>query len=111
MLVIGGFFQIQTLQKVAQIGMLKAIGVSNWTIGLTFIIQIVVITVLGVLIGSLGTWLLSLSFPVTIPIVFTQESIIAAVTSLLVIGPLGGLISLRLLFKVEPLKHEVKEYY
>ena len=28
-LVIGGFFQILTLQKVAQIGMLKAIGASN----------------------------------------------------------------------------------
>ena len=28
-LVIGGFFQIQTLQKVAQIGMLKAIGAAN----------------------------------------------------------------------------------
>ncbi len=102
-LVIGGFFQIQTLQKVAQIGMLKAIGVPNWTIVVAFIIQIVAITIMGVLIGSLGTLLLSLSFPVTIPIVFTQESIIAAVVSLLVIGPLGGLVSLRILLKVEPL--------
>ena len=32
-LVLGGFFQIQTLQKVAQIGMLKAVGTSTWTIG------------------------------------------------------------------------------
>jgi putative ABC transport system permease protein len=102
-LVIGGFFQIQTLQKVAQIGMLKAIGVSNWVIVLAFIIQIVAITIMGVLIGSLGTLLLSLSFPVTIPIVFTQESIITAVVSLLIIGPLGGLVSLRILLKVEPL--------
>ena len=102
-LVIGGFFQIQTLQKVAQIGMLKAIGVSNWVIVLAFITQIVAITTLGVLIGSIGTLLLSLSFPVTIPIVFTQQSIIAAVVSLLVIGPLGGLVSLRILLKVEPL--------
>ena len=102
-LVIGGFFQIQTLQKVAQIGMLKAIGVSNLTIVLAFIVQIVAITILGVVIGSLGTLLLSLSFPVTIPIIFTQESIVAAVSSLLLIGPLGGLVSLRILLKVEPL--------
>lgn len=32
-LVVGGFFQIQTLQKVA--GMLKAIGLSSWTVGWT----------------------------------------------------------------------------
>ena len=73
-LVIGGFFQIQTLQRVAQIGMLKAVGVSNWTIVLAFIVQIVVLTLVGVVIGSLGTLLLSLGFPVTIPIVFTRES-------------------------------------
>jgi putative ABC transport system permease protein len=36
-LVIGGFFQIQTLQKVAQIGMLKAIGASTSTIALAFV--------------------------------------------------------------------------
>ena len=103
-LVIGGFFQIQTLQKVAQIGMLKAIGVSNLTIILAFIFQIVLITIVGVAIGSAGTLLLSLSFPVTIPIVFTPQSIVAAVVSLLVIGPLGGLVSLRILLKVEPLR-------
>ena len=103
-LVIGGFFQIQTLQKVAQIGMLKAIGVANLTIILAFIFQIVLITILGVAIGSVGTLLLSLSFPVTIPIVFTPQSIVAAVVSLLVIGPLGGLVSLRILLKVEPLR-------
>lgn len=103
-LVIGGFFQIQSLQKVAQIGMLKAIGVANLTIILAFVFQIVLITIVGVAIGSAGTLLLSLSFPVTIPIVFTPQSIVAAVVSLLVIGPLGGLVSLRILLKVEPLR-------
>jgi putative ABC transport system permease protein len=102
-LVVGGFFQIQTLQKVAQTGMLKAIGVGSLTIVLAFLLQIVLVTVLGVLIGSVGTLALSLSFPVTIPIIFTAESVVAAVVSLLVIGPLGGLVSLRILLKVEPL--------
>ena len=46
-LVIGGFFQIQTLQKVAQIGMLKAIGTPNRTIGIAIIIQIIVVTLVG----------------------------------------------------------------
>ena len=52
-LVIGGFFQIQILQKVAQIGVLKAIGAANPVVAFSSIIQIVLITVIGVLIGAL----------------------------------------------------------
>jgi putative ABC transport system permease protein len=102
-LVIGGFFQIQTLQKVAQVGMLKAIGTSNRTIITAFIVQIVSITAFGVALGCLGTLLLALAFPVSVPIVFTPQTVITTVASLLLIGPLGGLASLRILLKVEPL--------
>jgi len=103
LLVIGGFFQIQTLQKVGQIGMLKAIGASTSTIAIAFVLQIIYITLLGVVIGSAGTLALSLTFPVTVPIVFTPESVLLAVISLLVIGPMGGLVSLVYLLRVEPL--------
>lgn len=103
LLVIGGFFQIQTLQKVAQIGMLKAIGASTSTIAIAFVVQIVYITLLGVVIGSAGTLALSLSFPVTVPIRFTTESVILAISSLLIIGPMGGLVSLIYLLRIEPL--------
>jgi putative ABC transport system permease protein len=102
-LVIGGFFQIQTLQKVAQIGMLKAIGASTSTIAIAFIVQIVYITLLGVAIGSAGTLALSLGFPVTVPIRFTPESVIVAISSLTIIGPVGGLVSLIYLLRIEPL--------
>ncbi len=103
MLVVGGFFQIQALQKAAQVGMLKAIGISSLTIGLALLFQIVAITLAGVALGGAGTLLLALNFPVSIPIVFTPQSVIAAVSSLLIIGPLGGLVSLRMLLKIEPL--------
>ncbi len=102
-LVIGGFFQILTLQKVAQIGMLKAIGAANLTVGLASIIQIVVVTVLGVGFGAAVTLLLSLGFPPTIPIVFAPSAVMASVGSLLLIGPIGGLVSVRYSLKVEPL--------
>lgn len=102
-LVVGGFFQIQTLQKVGQIGMLKAIGTPNRTIVFAFLIQIFTITIFGVALGAIGTLALSLSFPVTIPIIFAPNIVVAAVTALLLIGPIGGLISLRILLKVEPL--------
>lgn len=102
-LVLGGFFQIQTLQKVAQIGMLKAIGAPTLTIGVAFILQIVFTTVLGVLIGTAGTFALSAGLPPTVPITFTPETAVVTIVSLLVIGPLAGLISLLVLLRVEPL--------
>ena len=102
-LVLGGFFQIQTLQKVAQIGMLKAIGAATLTIAVAFILQIVYTTVLGVALGVLGTLALSLGLPATVPITFTPESALVAIVSLLIIGPLAGLISLVVLLRVEPL--------
>jgi putative ABC transport system permease protein len=102
-LVLGGFFRIQVLQKVGQIGMLRAIGASSFAVVTAFLVQIVFITIVGVLIGGLGTLLLKLSFPPTVPIVFTADAVTLAIVSLLLIGPLGGLVSLRVLLKVEPL--------
>lgn len=102
-LVVGGFFQIQTLQKVAQIGMLKAIGTSTLTIAVSAIAQIVAINALGVAVGAIGSLLLGMTFPPTLPIVFTGDAVTSAVASLLIIGPLGGVVSVWLLLRVEPL--------
>lgn len=103
MLVVGGFFQIQTLQKVAQVGMLKALGASNGVVSLAALFQIVVTNFLGVLVGSLATLGLAASFPSGIPIVFQGNQVLIALVTLFIIGPLGGLLSLRILAKVEPL--------
>jgi putative ABC transport system permease protein len=104
LLVIGGFFQIQTLQKVAQIGMLKAIGTPNLMIAVAAIIQILAITALGVSFGAFGTYLLSLSFPKTIPIVFSLRTGLVTVATLLAMGPIGGLVSVRFALRIEPLR-------
>ena len=103
-LVIGGFFQIQVLQKVAQIGVLKAIGTSKPIVAAASVVQIILTTVLGVGIGGLGALLLSLSFPPTVPIVFNGQSSAVAVAALLLIGPIGGLVSIRYAVRIEPLR-------
>ncbi len=102
-LVVGGFFQIQTLQKVAQIGVLKAIGSSSGTVALTVLLQIILVTIIGVGIGAAGTLLLSLGLPGNVPIMFTGASVIGALSLLLLIGPLGGLVSIRLALRIDPL--------
>ena len=102
-LVIGGFFQIQTLQKINQVGMLKAIGASNTVILWSAITQIVLLNCLGVLAGAAGTLLLAAGLPAGIPIIFDGDVVTQALILLLLIGPLGGFVSLRTLIKAEPL--------
>lgn len=102
-LVVGGFFQIQTLQKVGQIGMLKAIGSTNRTVAGAALLQIVLVTVIGVAIGTIGTLLLAKGMPSNVPVLFTGSSIIVAIAALLLIGPIGGLVSIRLALKIDPL--------
>jgi putative ABC transport system permease protein len=103
-LVIGGFFQIQVLQKVPQIGVLKAIGSSNSAVGLAAVVQIIVVTALGVGIGAGLTYLFSLGFPPTIPLTFNGVRSLLAVVALLLIGPLGGMVSILYAVRIEPLK-------
>jgi putative ABC transport system permease protein len=103
-LVIGGFFQIQILQKIPQIGVLKAIGSSNGVVGLSAVIQIIVVTAIGVGIGAGMTYLFSLGFPPTIPLVFNGTRSLIAVALLLLIGPLGGMVSIIYAVRIEPLK-------
>jgi putative ABC transport system permease protein len=104
LLVIGGFFQIQMLQKVSQIGVLKAIGASNQLVNTASIMQIVIVTIFGVATGGLFAYLLSLTFPPTIPIVFNGQRSLIAVVALLLIGPIGGYVSIRYASRIEPLK-------
>lgn len=103
-LVIGGFFQIQILQKVAQIGVLKAIGTANPVVAISSIIQISIVTLIGVIIGGVFTFLFSLTFPPTVPIVFNGTTSAIAIIALILIGPLGGLVSIRYAVRIEPLK-------
>jgi putative ABC transport system permease protein len=102
-LVIGGFFQIQLLQKIPLIGVLKAIGSSNLIIAISVISQIILVTTFGVFLGTATTLLLSLVLPAGIPIVFNGSSVLVAILALLAIGPVGGLVSMRVAIGVEPL--------
>jgi putative ABC transport system permease protein len=103
-LVIGGFFQIQVLQKVPQIGVLKAIGASNFMVGAAAILQIMLVTALGVGLGGALTLLLTLGLPPTIPFAFTGAAVFGAIAALLIIGPLGGSVSIQYSVRIEPLK-------
>ena len=103
-LVIGGFFQILTLQKVAQIGMLKAIGASNLTVGAASIVadHRGYPDGRGIRRGGDASSCRS-AFRRPSRSVFTPSAVWSAIISLLLIGPIGGLVSVRYSLKVEPL--------
>jgi putative ABC transport system permease protein len=103
-LVIGGFFQIQILQKVPQIGVLKAIGSSNFVVGISAVIQIIIVTAIGVGIGTGLNYLFSLVLPAAIPLAFNGTWTFVAIFLLLFIGPFGGLVSIIYAARIEPLK-------
>jgi putative ABC transport system permease protein len=102
-LVIGGFFQIQMIQKIPLIGVMKAIGISNASVASSVVIQIIMVTTFGVFLGSLATIGLALGIPPTVPVIFNGTSTAIAILTLLAIGPIGGLVSVRAAVKVEPL--------
>lgn len=102
-LVIGGFFQIQMLQKVPQIGVLKAIGTSNFVVAAAVVSQIILVTTFGVLVGTLVTLGLGAGLGGVVPVIFNGTSVAIAIITLLMIGPIGGLVSVRLAVRVEPL--------
>ena len=103
-LVIGGFFQIQTLQKVPLIGVLKAIGTSTPAVSQSVILQILFITVFGVFLGTSATLGLGAALPDGIPAVFSLQAVWPEIIIMLIIGPVGGLVAVRLASRVEPLK-------
>jgi putative ABC transport system permease protein len=103
-LVIGGFFQIQILQKVPQIGVLKAIGSSNFVVGISAVIQIIIVTAIGVGIGTGLNYLFSLVLPAAIPLAFNGKWTFVAIFLLLFIGPFGGMVSIIYAVRIEPLK-------
>lgn len=103
-LVIGGFFQIQTLQKVPLIGVLKAIGTSTPAVSQSVILQILFITILGVFLGTSATLGLGAALPDGVPAVFSLSAVWSEILIMLIIGPLGGLVAVRVASRVEPLK-------
>jgi putative ABC transport system permease protein len=102
-LVIGGFFQIQMLQKIPLIGVMKAIGTSNSVVAAAVVLQIILVTTFGVILGTVATLGLAAGIPGNVPVVFDGNSVAIAILTLLSIGPIGGLVSVRLAISVEPL--------
>jgi putative ABC transport system permease protein len=105
-LVIGVFFYVLTLQKIAQVGVLKAIGASGFFVFRQVIIQAVIVSVLGLAISLPLAWATERALsrlPESVPIAFTPGTFLTTSVALLFTSVLGSLFSGHQVAKVDPL--------
>lgn len=97
-LVIGIFFYVLTMQKTAQVGLLKALGASNGYVFRQLLLQVLAVTILGVVIAVPLAYVTDRALnqlPETVPVAFTGFTFV--LTSVLVVttGVVGALFSVR----------------
>ncbi len=105
-LVIGIFFYVLTLQKVQQLGTLKALGASNRFLFGQMLLQVMTIIVIGVLISTAaayGTYALLEQLPQAIPIAFTLSTFLITSGLFIVTGLIGLVFSLRKVGRIDPI--------
>ena len=105
-LVIGIFFYVLTMQKVAQIGLLKALGASSAYIFRQLLIQVVSVTVFGVAVSVPLAYVSDTALnrlPEAVPIAFTGGTFILTSVLIVATGVIGALFSVRQLVRVDPI--------
>lgn len=105
-MVIGVFFYVLTLQKVPQIGVLKAIGASNRFVFLQILVQVITLSAIGLLISVPLAWLTNRGLqrlPEAVPISFTTNTYVTTCAALLITAIVGALFSGRQVIKTDPI--------
>jgi putative ABC transport system permease protein len=105
-LVIGVFFYVLTLQKVSQIGVMKAVGASSFFVFRQLLVQVLAISVIGVLIAvplAWGTNRLLQEVPDPVPVAFTTGTFVTTAALLIAMATVGAAFSGRQVAKVDPI--------
>lgn len=103
-MVIGIFFYVLTLQKVPQIGILKALGASSWFVFGQLLIQVVTLTLAGLAVCIPLALATASAIPEGgVPIAFTGSTYVITIAGLLVSAMLGALFSGRQIARVDPI--------
>ena len=101
-LILTAFFYILTMQKMKQLGILKAIGIRTRTIGQGLVLQVFLLTTVSFAISLLLTWTIGQLLPGDLPFRFEWTTSFGYGGLIVLTAMLGGLIPLRALKKLEP---------
>lgn len=99
--VVGMITYVTTLEKTRELGVLKAIGASNWYVMSFIIKQVILMSSVGLLLGLVMAHIAALSFPIFV-LISLRESIVVIVVSMFVCG-IGGFIAARKATTVDPM--------
>lgn len=103
-IVLSAFFYVMTIQKIPQIGILKAIGIKTKHLLSSLVLQIVITTMIGVMIATLLILSLSLFMPITMPFYLSYLAIMLMMLIFLIVGLIGALLSFIRVLKVDPIE-------
>lgn len=101
-IVVGLFFALITLEKRNEYAVLKAVGMSNWTLIGAIFTQAIVASVIGFALGLGLSRLAGIVIPDDIPALFLAPTAVTLLAITLVMGALGAVFSFGRVIKIDP---------
>lgn len=102
-IVLSAFFYVITIQKSSQLGILKAIGTKNSTLVKSILIQVILITLIGVVLSVGVMFALNTVIPVSMPFYLNTGLMMIVSGLFLVVAFLGAILSLVRIVNIDPL--------
>lgn len=101
--IVAAFFYIITLQKIPELGVMKAIGTKTVYLAKTLLSQVILLGVAGVIIGMGIAFVVELFIGGTVPFTLELEQFLLYGGILLAVAVIGTLLSLLRVARVDPL--------
>jgi putative ABC transport system permease protein len=101
--IIAAFFFILTLQKMPELGVMKALGATTWVLAKALIIQALVLGVVGILVGISAGCIMQIIAEGLVPYQVQWEQMALYGSILLIVAIVGTMLSLVRIARVDPL--------
>lgn len=103
-IVLSAFFYVMTIQKVSEIGILKAIGISTSQLLFSLLLQISLISFIGVVFSEILMMIIKQVLPVSMPFYINIKDLFIVLFVFLFVGLVGATLSFIKLLKIDPIE-------